>query len=63
MCVGERRPVTNSLREYVCIWAPIVKQTDVQIRMMNRPVLLHLFILNLAADFSRPVTRSFSAMI
>lgn len=35
MCVGDKRPVTSSLGEYVCIWAPIVKQTDFQIRMIN----------------------------
>lgn len=54
MCVGDKRPVINSLREYVCIWAPIVKQTDIQIRMMNCTDLLNLSILTLPTDFRGP---------
>lgn len=57
MCVGDKRPVTASLREYVCIWAPIVKQTDIQIRMINCADL-NLSILTLAAYFRRAVTHS-----
>lgn len=57
MCVGDKRPVTNSLREYVCIWAPIVKQTDIQIRMINWADL-NLSILTLAAYFRRAATLS-----
>lgn len=62
MCVGDKRPVTNSLREYVCIWAPIVKKTDVQIRMINC-VDLSLSILTSAARFRRHVTLSLAGLI
>lgn len=62
MCVGDKRPVTNSLREYVCIWAPIVKKTDIQIRMINC-VDLSLSILTSAARFRRHVTLSLAGLI
>lgn len=54
MCVGDKKPVINSLREYVCIWASIVKQTDIQIRMINCTDILNLSILTLSTDFREP---------
>lgn len=62
MCVGDERPVTSSLREYVCIWAPMVEQTDVQIRMINCTDL-NLPIVTLAAYLKGPVTHSLSPLV
>ena len=62
MCVGDKGPVTNSLREYVCIWAPIEKKTDVQIRMINCADLSPC-ILTSDTWFRRHVTHSLAGFI